>query len=46
MNDFFELVYVEGDILQTMIRLCILIFAFDCLLAFGSAIKSVKGAVS
>lgn len=44
MEDLIRLVYVEGDLLLTMVHLVILVLAFDCILAFGSAIKSIKGA--
>ena len=39
-------IYVEGNILLTFCNLLILFFAFDCILGFGYAIKSIKGAVS
>ena len=46
MDDLFNAIYVEGDILQTCIRLFILFLACDCIFGFGHAIASIKGAVS
>lgn len=46
MNDLFSMVYVEGDILQTFVRLIIVLFAFDCIIGFGNAISTIKGATS
>lgn len=46
MQELIDLIYVEGNILLTMVNLTFLIFAFDCLLSFASALKSIKGAVS
>lgn len=45
MQDIFDMIYVEGDILQTFIRLFILVFSFDCLIGFANAIKSIKGSI-
>ena len=44
MEELVQFVYVEGNILLTFVRILILFFSFDCLCAFGSAIKSIKGA--
>lgn len=46
MEELFNTIYVEGDILQTFIKLLILFIAFDCILGFGNAIKSIKDSVS
>lgn len=46
MSDFISLVYIEGDLIQTFVRLFILIFSFDCLISFANAIKSIKGVSS
>lgn len=46
MSDLVNMVYVEGNLLLSMVNLMFLLFAFDCLIAFGSCIKSIKGAVS
>lgn len=46
MQELFDSIYVDGDILQTFIRLLILFVAFDCLLGFGNAIKAIKDSVS
>lgn len=46
MESLIESLYVEGNILLTMLNVLILFFAFDCLLGFASLIKSIKGAVS
>lgn len=42
MNDLLELVYVQGDLLQTACRLFILGFAFDMILCFASLIGESK----
>lgn len=46
MNDFISLIYVEGDLILTFVRLFILVFSFDCLISFANAIKSIKGVSS
>lgn len=46
MNDFLSMIFVSGDLLQTMCRMMILFISFDCLITFGGLIKSIKGAVS
>lgn len=46
MQELFDSIYVDGDILQTFIKLLILFIAFDCILGFGNAIKSIKDSVS
>lgn len=46
MDDLFNLLYVEGDILQTFVRILIFAFAVDCCFGFGYCIRSLKGAVS
>lgn len=46
MNDLFSMVYIEGDILQTFVRLIIVLFAFDCIIGFGNAISTIKGATT
>ena len=42
MDSLFELIFVEGDILQTFIKLLILFFSFDFLITFAGLIKSIK----
>lgn len=46
MNELLEFIYVEGDILQTMIHLFIIILSFDFLLSFSNGIKSIKSSAS
>lgn len=46
MSDLFNLIYIQGDILQTFCNLFILFIACDCIIGFGYAIRSIKGAVS
>ena len=46
MEQLTQTIYVEGNLLLTCVQLLVLFFAFDCLLGFGYAIKSIKGAVS
>lgn len=45
MDSLFNYVYVEGDILQTFVRILILFIAADCVFGFGHAIGNIKGAV-
>ena len=45
MADLFNSIFVEGDILATMVNLFILVLSFDFLLSFANAIKSLKGSV-
>lgn len=45
MQELFDSIYVSGDILQTFVRLFILVLSLDFILAFANAIKSIKGAV-
>ena len=45
MNDLFNMIYVEGDILQTFIKLLILILCFDFLLSFSNALKTIRDSV-
>lgn len=42
MNDLFELIIVEGDLLSTMVRLFIVGFSFDMILGFASLIGESK----
>lgn len=46
MENLIQSIYVEGNILLTFCNMMILFFAFDCIIGFGSLIKSIKGAVS
>lgn len=46
MNDLLQFIYIQGDILQTFVRLFLVAFSFDCLIGFANAIKSIKGASS
>lgn len=46
MNDLLQFIYIEGDLLQTFIRLFLVVFSFDCLIGVANAIKSIKGAAS
>lgn len=42
MNELLELIYVEGNILETACRMFILGFAFDMILCFASLIGESK----
>lgn len=42
MDSLLELVYVQGDILQTFSRILILFIGFDFLITFAGLIKSIK----
>lgn len=42
MNELFELIIVDGDILSTVVRLFIVGFSFDMILAFASLIGESK----
>ena len=42
MNELIELVYVQGDLLATAVRLFILGFSFDMILSFASLIGESK----
>ena len=42
MNDLFELIIVDGDILSTCVRLFLVGFAFDMILGFASLIGESK----
>lgn len=46
MEELFNMIYVEGDLLSTLVKLFILALAFDFLLSFSSAIKSIKESIS
>lgn len=46
MEELFNMIYVEGDILSTLVKLFILVLAFDFLLSFSSAIKAIKESIS
>lgn len=46
MNDLIQAIIVEGDLLSTCVNLLVLFFAFDCIIGFGYAIKTVKESVS
>ena len=45
MNDIFNAIYTDGDILQTLVKLFILMLMFDCILGFANCIKTLKGVV-
>lgn len=42
MNDLIELIYVQGDILQTGVRMFILGLSMDLILGFASLIGESK----
>lgn len=42
MDSLFDLIYVQGDILQTFCKILILFFSFDFLITFAGLIKSIK----
>lgn len=42
MDELLELVFIEGDILQTFSRILILFIGFDFLITFAGLIKSIK----
>lgn len=46
MEELFNLVYCEGDILMTFVRLFILFLAVDFLFGFGYAIRSIRSSVA
>lgn len=45
MDELLELVYVQGDILQTFSRILILFIGFDFLITFAGLIKSIKSSL-
>ena len=45
MDSLVDLVLVDGNLLETFVRLCILFFAFDFFITFAGIIKSIRGAV-
>ena len=45
MNEIFNMIFVDGDILQTFIRLLILVFSLDFLLSFSNALKTIRDSV-
>ena len=46
MNDLLNLIYVEGNLLETVCRIFILGFAFDMILCFASLIGGSKDSLS
>lgn len=46
MNELLNLVYVSDNIVETFVRLFILILSFDFLLSFSNGIKSIKDSIS
>ena len=42
MDYLTELVFTDGDILQTFVKLLILFISFDFLITFAGLIKSIK----
>lgn len=45
MNDLLQLVYVSDNIVETFVRLFILVLAFDFLLSFSNGIKTIKESI-
>lgn len=45
MQNLFDSIYTQGDILATFIKLFIFVFSLDFILSFGSTIKSIKNSV-
>ena len=45
MDELLSIVYVEGDILQSFLRLLILFIGFDFLISFAGCIKSIKSSL-
>lgn len=45
MEYLFDLVFVDGDILQTFVKLLILFISFDFLITFAGLIKSIKNSL-
>lgn len=45
MDYLFDLVYVDGDLLQTLVKLLILFFSFDFIITFAGLIKSIKNSL-
>ena len=46
MNDLLELIYIPGNLLETVCRIFILGFSFDMILNFASLIGASKDSVS
>ena len=46
MDTLFEMVYVDGNILETFVRLAILFFSFDFIITFAGLLKSFKSSIS
>lgn len=46
MNDLLELIYVEGNLIETICRIFILGFSFDMILNFASLIGGSKDSVA
>lgn len=42
MNDLIELIYVPGDLIQTLCRSLILVLSIDLVLGFGALIGDSK----
>lgn len=45
MDYLFDLVYVQGDILATGVKVLILVLGFDFLITFGGLIKTIKTSI-
>ena len=45
MDYLFDLVYTEGDLLSTFVKLLILFISFDFLITFAGLIKSIKNSL-
>lgn len=46
MSDIFEMIYVEGNILSTMVNLFIFSFALDFVLSFARAVMQIGNSAS
>lgn len=46
MQEFLDLILVDGNFLETFVRLFVLCLSFDCLIGVANAIKSIKGVAS
>lgn len=46
MQDIIDLIYIQGNILETFIRLFVFCLCIDCVFGFGHAIGTFKRSVS
>lgn len=41
MQELIDMVYVEGDIIQTCVRMFVLVISVECVLGFANLIKGI-----